>query len=156
MSHTHTGSSSSVSSAAPQLEIAGDAAGAAHKAAAFIAERVRSSSQQGRNFMLALSGGNTPKRMFKELSEQDIPWGDVHLVQVDERLAPMGVERNLRLLQEELVSRVRLQPEQVHAMPVETDDPVAAARRYGEELRIVTGVPLVLDLVHLGLGADGH
>jgi 6-phosphogluconolactonase len=75
---------------------------------------------------------------------------------VDERLAPAGAERNLTLLQAELISRVRLQPEQVHAMPVETDDPVAAARRYGEELRGITGVPLVLDLVHLGLGADGH
>jgi 6-phosphogluconolactonase len=156
MNREHTGSSSTSVSAAPQLEIAGDAAGAARKAAMFIAERTRIASQQGRRFMLALSGGNTPKRMFKELAEQDIPWGDVHLAQVDERLAAMGPERNLRLLQDELISRVRLQAEQVHAMPVETDDPVAAARRYGEELRAVTGVPLVCDLIHLGLGADGH
>jgi 6-phosphogluconolactonase len=156
MSHAHTGSSATSSGSAPRLEIAGDAAGAARKAAAFIAERARSSSQQGRSFVLALSGGNTPRRMFKELAEQDLPWSDVHLAQVDERLAPAGPERNLSLLQDELISRVRLRPEQVHAMPVETDDPVAAARRYGEELRAVTGVPLVCDLVHLGLGADGH
>lgn len=156
MSQPHTSSSSSVASAAPRLEIAGDAAGAARKAAVFIAEQARTAAEQGRHFALALSGGNTPRRMFKELAQQDLPWGDVHLAQVDERLVPAGRDRNLSLLQEELISRVRLQPEQVHAMPVETDDPVAAARRYGEELRSVTGVPLVLDLVHLGLGADGH
>ena len=149
-------SSSSISTASLQVEVAGDAAGAARKAAAFIAERARSGSRQGRRFMLALSGGNTPRRMFRELAEQDMPWGDVHLAQVDERLVPAGPQRNLQMLQEELISRVRLQPEQVHAMPVETDDPVAAARRYGEELRSVSGIPLVLDLVHLGLGADGH
>ena len=156
MTHPHTGSSSSTTAAAPQLEVAGDAAGAARKAAAFIAERARSACEHGDHFALALSGGNTPRRMFKELAEQDLPWGEVHLAQVDERLVPMGRDRNLSLLQEELISRVRLQAEQVHAMPVETDDPVAAARRYGEELRSITGVPLVLDLVHLGLGADGH
>jgi len=156
MSQLHTSSSSSAASAAPRLEIAGDAAGAARKAAAFIAESARGAAEKGGRFALALSGGNTPRRMFKELAEQDLPWGDVHLAQVDERLVPAGRDRNLSLLQEELISRVRLQPEQVHAMPVETDDPVAAARRYGEELRTVTGVPLVLDLVHLGLGADGH
>jgi 6-phosphogluconolactonase len=156
MTQAHTGSSSSVSTAAPQLEVAGDAAGAARKAAVFIAERARAASSQGRRFALALSGGNTPRRMFKELAEQDLPWADVQLAQVDERLAPMGSERNLDMLRQELIVRVRLQPEQVHAMPVETDDPVAAARRYGEELRSFTGVPLVLDLVHLGVGADGH
>lgn len=157
MSQPHSAtSSSSESGAAPRLEIAGDAAGAARKAAVFIAERARGASEQGRSFMLALSGGNTPRRMFKELAEQDLPWSDVHLAQVDERLVPAGPDRNLNLLQDELITRVRLRPEQVHAMPVETDDPVAAARRYGEELRTVTGVPLVCDLVHLGLGADGH
>jgi 6-phosphogluconolactonase len=157
MSQPHAGSSSSpAADGALQVEIAGDAAGAARKAAMFIAERARSSSQQGKHFMVALSGGNTPRRMFRELAEQDLPWGDVHLAQVDERLVPAGRDRNLTVLQEELISRVHLKPEQVHAMPVETDDPVAAARRYGEELRLVTGVPLVLDLVHLGLGADGH
>lgn len=156
MNQTHASSSSSTARGAPQLEVAGDAAGAARKAAAFIAERARAAAEQGRRFTLALSGGNTPRRMFKDLAEQDLPWGDVHLAQADERLAPAGAERNLTLLQEELIRRVHLQPEQVHAMPVETEDPVAAARRYGEELRAVTGVPLVLDLVHLGLGADGH
>ena len=149
-------SSASSAGAVPRLEVAADAAGAARKAAAFIAGRIREASAEGRHFMLALSGGTSPKRMFKELSEQELSWGQVHLAQVDERLAPMGPERNLSLLQEDLIDHVDLPKENLHAMPVETEDPVAAARRYGEGLRAVSGTPLVLDLVHLGLGADGH
>jgi len=156
MMASHGSSSASPAGAVPRLEVAADAAGAARKAAAFIAERIREASTQGRRFVLGLSGGETPRRMFRELSEQDVSWADVHLAQVDERLAPMGPERNLAMLQEGLIEHVGLPAENVHAMPVETDDPVAAARRYGEELRIVSGTPLVLDLVHLGLGTDGH
>lgn len=157
MTSTHAASSSSsAGSGGPYLEVAADAAGAARKAAAFIAERAREASHRGRRFVLGLSGGHTPRRMLRELAEQDMPWGQVHLAQVDERLAPMGPERNLELLKDALVAHVNLPDENLHAMPVETDDPVAAARRYGEELRSVAGIPLVLDLVQLGLGADGH
>ncbi|HSN18552.1 MAG TPA: 6-phosphogluconolactonase [Gammaproteobacteria bacterium] len=156
MMPAHASSSSSAGSTGPYVEVAADAAGAARKAAAFIAERAREASRQGRHFLLGLSGGHTPRRMFKELSEQDMPWADVHLAQVDERLAPIGPERNLTMLKEDLIAHVNLPDENIHAMPVETDDPVAAARRYGEELRGVAGIPLVLDVVHLGLGADGH
>lgn len=156
MSDVGASSSSSSAGGSLRLEVAADAAGAARKAAAFIAERIREASRQGRHFMLGLSGGNTPRRMFRELSEQDIPWADVHLAQTDERLAPMGPERNLGLLRDALIDHVNLPTDNLHAMPVETDDPVAAARRYVDELRSVAGIPLVLDLAHLGLGADGH
>ena len=87
----------------------------------------------------------------------NVPWASVHLLQVDERIAPAGdPDRNLTHLRESLLDRVPLPPEQVHAMPVESPDPEVAAARYAATLREVAGTPPVLDLVHLGLGPDGH
>ncbi len=59
-------------------------------------------------------------------------------------------------MKESLLDHAPLRPEQVHAMPVEAADLQAAAARYALTLREVAGEPAVLDLVHLGLGPDGH
>ena len=90
--------------------------------------------------------------MLRALAREDVPWDRVHLLQVDERVAPYGdADRNLTVLRESLTV-----PARVHPMPVERDDLDAAARRYAETLAAVAGSPPVLDLVHLGLGGDGH
>jgi 6-phosphogluconolactonase len=76
---------------------------------------------------------------------------------VDERVAPPGdPDRNLTHLRESLLTRVPLRPEQLHAMPVEAPDLKAAAQSYARTLQELAGSPPVLDLVHLGLGPDGH
>jgi 6-phosphogluconolactonase/glucosamine-6-phosphate isomerase/deaminase len=81
----------------------------------------------------------------------------VQLFQVDERVAPAGdPDRNWTQLAASLLERVALAPEQLHPMPVEEPELAAAARRYATTLRSVAGSPAVLDLVHLGLGPDGH
>ena len=81
----------------------------------------------------------------------------MHLYQVDERIAPDGnPERNLTHIRESLLLHVPLRPERVHAMPVESADRESAAAQYNAELREIAGTPPVLDLVHLGLGPDGH
>jgi 6-phosphogluconolactonase len=78
-------------------------------------------------------------------------------VQVDERIAPAGdPDRNLTHLRENLLGRAPMPPEQIHAMPVEEADIEAAARSYAGTLEQNAGTPPVLDLVHLGLGPDGH
>ena len=77
--------------------------------------------------------------------------------QVDERVAPLGdPARNLTQLRECLLTHVSLRPEQVHAMPVQQANLDAAARSYAAVLCATAGTPPVLDLVHLGLGVDGH
>ena len=90
-------------------------------------------------------------------AKEDIPWAGVHVCQVDERVAPDGhPDRNLTHLRESLLHHAPLRPEQIHAMPVETADLQAAATQYALALREIAGSPTVLDLVHLGLGLDGH
>jgi 6-phosphogluconolactonase len=86
-----------------------------------------------------------------------MPWADVHVVQVDERVAPAGdPDRNLTHLRASLLAYCRLDPGRVHAMPVESADLEAAGARYAATLREIAGFPAALDLAHLGLGPDGH
>lgn len=97
---------------------------------------------------LALSGGRTPWAVFRSLAQTDLEWNRVDIYQVDERVAPVGdPARNLTGLTTALLDHV---PATVYPMPVQGPDLEPAADRYAAEL------PEVLDVVHLGLGDDGH
>ena len=134
-----------------------DADAAALEAAGFMAERARRAVADRGRFTVAVSGGQTPGRMLRALASEDVPWEGVHVLQIDERVAPTGdPDRNLTQLRESLLAHAPLAPAQVHAMPVDLADLDAAAARYAETLKRVAGSPAVLDLVHLGLGSDGH
>jgi 6-phosphogluconolactonase len=140
-----------------QLKVLEDVQAAAREAAETIAVAAAAATRARGRFVLAVSGGQTPWQMLRLLAGLKVPWDKVHLVQVDERLAPAGdPDRNFTHLQESLLSRVPIPPSQVHAMPVETKDQVTAAAQYAQTLREIAGTPPVLDLVHLGLGPDGH
>jgi 6-phosphogluconolactonase len=139
------------------LEVFDDADSVARAAAATIASDARTAIAARGRFVLAVSGGHTPWIMLRALAGEDIPWAGVHVCQVDERVAPDGhPDRNLTHLRESLVQHAPLHPEQIHAMPVEAADLEAAATQYALALREIAGSPPVLDLVHLGLGPDGH
>jgi 6-phosphogluconolactonase len=98
-------------------------------------------------FRFAVSGGHTPWAMFAELKDEAVPWADVEIFQVDERVAPDGdPDRNLTHLHQALDGV----PARVHAMPVTDADLEAAAAAYA------AGLPGAFDVVHLGLGPDGH
>jgi 6-phosphogluconolactonase len=140
-----------------EKEILADADAVARKAAAIIAAEAREAVGVRGRFVVAVSGGRTPWLMLRALAGEDVPWDGVHLVQVDERIAPAGdPDRNWTHLRESLLDHAPLRPDQVHAMPVELPDLDAAAARYAQVLAEIAGRPPVLDLVHLGLGPDGH
>ncbi len=134
-----------------------DAGLAAREAARVIAAAARVAVRDRGRFVLAVSGGRTPWRMLRALAGEEVPWAAVHVVQVDERVAPAGdPDRNLTHLRESLLPHAPLPEAHLHAMPVEEADVETAARAYARTLERVAGTPPVLDLVHLGLGPDGH
>jgi len=140
-----------------RVEVFDDADSVARNGAARIAADARAAVSLRGRFTLAVSGGHTPWIMLRALASEDVPWRGVHIFQVDERIAPEGdPDRNLTHLRESLLERAPLRPDQIHAMPVESPDLEAAASQYSQTLRDVASSPPVLDLVHLGLGPDGH
>lgn len=140
-----------------KIEVLDDVDAVADEAAAIIATDARIAVAARGRFTLAVSGGHTPWVMLRALADKELPWDGVHVLQVDERVAPAeDPDRNLTHLRQSLLEHAPLRPEQIHAMPVETRDLQAAVSAYAATLRDVAGSPAVLDLVHLGLGPDGH
>ncbi len=140
-----------------KTEILADADAVARRAAGIIAADAREAVAARGRFVMAVSGGHTPWIMLRDLADEDVPWAGVHVVQVDERVAPPGdPDRNLTHLRESLLSHAPLPPDHIHPMPVEAPDLDAAAARYARVLEGIAGAPPVLDLAHLGLGPDGH
>jgi 6-phosphogluconolactonase len=130
-----------------EIEILPDAAAAAERGAELIAEHAAAAVSARGRFTLAVSGGHSPWAMFESLQGR-LPWERVTIFQVDERIAPDGdPDRNLTQL-------VRCLPAggaaDIRAMPVWAHDLDAASAIYAKDL------PDRLDLVHLGLGPDGH
>jgi 6-phosphogluconolactonase len=134
---------------APTLEVVPDEKDAAQRGADLIAAAGRRAVEERGEFALAVSGGRTPWAMLAILSDrEEMPWAQTSLFQVDERIASPGSEdRNLT----HLVLGLSMQNQSaLRPMQVTQRDLDAAAREYEESL------PERLDLVHLGLGPDGH
>jgi len=139
------------------VEVFADDESVARAAAKLIATGASAAVAARGRFVMAVSGGHTPWIMMRALADEELPWDRLHVVQVDERVAPAGhADRNLTHLRESLLDHSPIRPEQILAMPVELPDLEAAARQYALTLREIAGSPPILDLVHLGLGPDGH
>jgi len=139
------------------VEVFADDEFVARAAARLIATEASAALAARERFVMAVSGGHTPWIMLRALANEKLPWDRVHVVQVDERVAPAGhADRNLTHLRESLLAHSPIRPERIHAMPVESADLEAAAGQYASTLREIAGSPPTLDLVHLGLGPDGH
>jgi 6-phosphogluconolactonase len=139
------------------IEVLANSESVAERAASVIADYAWEAIAARGSFILAVSGGHTPWIMLRRLADASVPWRAVHIVQVDERVAPAGhPDRNLTHLRESLLDHAPLPPDQLYAMPVESPDLEAAAAQYAGTLRAIAGEFPILDVVHLGLGPDGH
>ena len=119
----------------------------AGKAAVIIADDARAAVTSRGRFIMAVSGGRTPWLMLRALARNELPWRQMHVFQVDERLAPAGEpDRNLAHLRESLLDHAPLPHDNVHAMPVEAAELDRAAEQYARTLWDVVGFPPVLDL----------
>lgn len=112
-------------------------------------------------FWVALSGGSTPKRLYRRLAEppfsKGVDWQRVHFFWGDERNVPDDhAESNFRMAAETLLSRVPVPSRNIH--PIRAgQDPRAAANDYEAVLKSAFGEPAMrFDLVLLGMGTDGH
>ena len=123
----------------------------------FISARVTEAIDERGQFTIALSGGSTPWIMLARLAEQELPWDRVKVFQVDERAVPDGdPERNLVQIREHFADRISLPTENLYAMPVISEDLNRGARQYEQTLVELAGGKPVIDVIHLGLGGDGH
>lgn len=129
----------------------------AERGADVLAGALRAAVRERGQATLAVSGGTTPGATLAALARREVAWAHVHVLQVDERIAPDGdADRNLSLLRARLLAGLPEPGPTLHAMPVTAADPWEAAAAYAERLVVLAGDPPVLDVVQLGLGADGH
>lgn len=128
------------------VTIAPTAEAAASLTAERIARRLRDAVRRRDAATVAFSGGSTPKAMLAILADLDVPWQSITAYQVDERVAPDGdADRNAGML-----AILPLASKQLKLMAVTAKDLRAACRRYAASL------PEQFDVVHLGIGDDGH
>ncbi len=140
-----------------KLEVFADADAVARAASRIIAADARAAVEQRQLFAMAVSGGRTPWQMLRALADESVPWEHIEVFQVDERVAPTGdADRNLTHLIASLLNHAPLRPDQIHPMLVERSDLEVAAKEYAKLLERFVGQPPRLDMVHLGLGPDGH
>jgi 6-phosphogluconolactonase len=140
-----------------RVETFEDADAVAERGAAHIRETLLRAVELRGRASLAVSGGKTPFPMLRRLAAQDLPWAQIDVLQVDERVAPDGdADRNATHLQQAFAACLPEHAQRFHLMPVAGADPGAGAERYARLLRAVAGSPATIDLVELGLGEDGH
>ena len=142
-----------------ETEVLGDPEKLAqHVAAWLVATAVATSGR----FVVALSGGSTPRRLYELLVGTSFPWGRTHWFW-GERFVPHDDARsNYRMVREALLSRAPIPEANIHPIPTEGLEPNVAAAAYDAELKSFYGRDRLdptqpfFDVALLGLGPDGH
>lgn len=127
--------------------------------------RVRHTRRESDRFTWALSGGSTPRELYRTLAGDSyrdrLPWQAMHFFWGDERhVAPDDPQSNFRMARETMLDAVPVPAANVHRIAAEELDAEQAAARYEAALRVffalAPGEWPGFDVVLLGLGEDGH
>jgi len=146
-----------------RIVIAEDARDLARKGADFFSRAVEESRDDADGFSVALSGGTTPRPMYRRLAGppylSDLPWQTVQVFWVDERLVPYDhADSNFGAAREDVLNRVPIPSHHLHPMPVQAGSEEGAVqyeRKLKDFFQEARDGPL-FDLVYLGVGKDGH
>jgi 6-phosphogluconolactonase len=139
-----------------KIELFPSANQVAEGAAAYLEQLIRETLAQKKTFSMAISGGRTPWEMLKILSRAPLPWTRINLFQVDERIAPDGhADRNLTQLFQAIEGSPMVTRLHIFPMPVTAEDLEAGSKDYAELIHDITEGEGI-DLIHLGMGSDGH
>ncbi|WP_277115125.1 6-phosphogluconolactonase [Chryseobacterium sp.] len=127
---------------------------------AFVDLSKKSILKNGR-FVVALSGGSSPKAIFKLLAtpeyKEHIEWNKVYFFWVDERWVPLNDDKsNFRMTEETLLSQVPIDQNHIFPMYAEGITPEDYAKAYEQQIRTILGDDGVFDFILLGMGDDGH
>jgi 6-phosphogluconolactonase len=147
---------------APEVHISPNPQALAEEAARRFAVLARGAIGARGRFGVALSGGSTPKTLLRLLAlppyRDTLDWGRIHVAWGDERCVPPDdAQSNYRMAREALLAHVPIPADNVHRMPAENPDHEAAASDYAATLQTLFGGELPrFDLIHLGLGTEGH
>jgi 6-phosphogluconolactonase len=134
----------------------------ARRAAETAVEALRAAIAERDVATIALAGGGTPRRMYERLAaERELDWARVEFFWGDERpVSPEHSDSNFGMAHAVLLRPLGIDPRRIHRIVAERAELAAAARDYEEELAKTCGAPdgrpPILDLVLLGMGADGH
>lgn len=131
------------------------------KAADTFVELSNKAIQKHDKFVVALSGGSSPKAIFSLLATPEyadkIIWNKIHFFWVDERWVSLEDEKsNFKMTLEVLLNKVPVNENQIFPMYKEGIEPENYAKEYETQIRNVLGVDGIFDFILLGMGDDGH
>lgn len=144
-----------------RIEVFPTAAALYHSAAEHWVRLAKAAIRRAGAFHVALAGGNTPKGLYQLLANapyvSQVDWSGVYIYFGDERYVPMDhPESNYRMARAALLDVVPIPSEQIFRIPTELANPEAAAANYAQALQSHLPGGSQLDLILLGVGADGH